>query len=90
MKFKTRQKGRKGERDKPLIKLPKSPAIMASGLSTSFLPSNPNELCDRLKSSIQEKQAGFNSNINNEEIVAIFGKLLEFECMSTKNSKSNF
>ena len=48
-KFKLRQKGRKSIGDKTLIKLLKSPAIMVSGISTTFSPENPNELCDRLK-----------------------------------------
>ena len=42
---------------------------MASGISTIFLPENPNELCDRLKLLLQQKKAGKNSDIINEEIV---------------------
>ena len=43
-----RQKGRKSDRDKCMIKLLKSPAIMASRVTTIFLSENPKELCDRL------------------------------------------
>ena len=52
--------------------------ISASGVSkTIFLPSDPNELCDRLRLLLQEKQAGNNSNIFNEEIVVIVNNLVE-------------
>ena len=56
--FNFKQKGRKNDRDKSIIKLLKSPADMASGISTIFLSSNPDELCDRLKFLLQKnKQA---------------------------------
>ena len=42
-----KQKGRKSPRDQSLIKLLKSPANMASEISTMFLLENPNELCER-------------------------------------------
>ena len=57
---------------------------MASGFSTKFLSSAPNELCDRLKLMLQEKQAGKKSNIIDEENVAIANKLSEYKCVSTK------
>ena len=58
---------------------------MASGVSkTIVLSSDPNELCDRLKLLLQEKHAGNNSDIINEEIVAITDKLLEYKCISKK------
>ena len=60
---------------------------MASWKSTKFLPRDPNELCDRIKLLIQEKQAGKNSNIIKEEI-AIVDKLLEYECISKKQHKN--
>ena len=60
---------------------------MASGISTKFLPENPNEVCDRLKLLLQEKQTGNNANINDEEINAIADKNLENKCMSTKQHK---
>ena len=49
MNFKTKQTERKSDRDKSHIKLLKPLAIMASGTSTKFLPSNLIELCDNLK-----------------------------------------
>ena len=55
--------------DKSLKRLLLSPAIMASGISTKFLPENPKELCDRLKKILHEKQPGNISNIIIEEIV---------------------
>ena len=61
MNFDIKQKGRKRKRDKSVIKLLKSPSIMASasGISiTKFSPSDPDELCNRLKLIIQEQQAG--------------------------------
>ena len=75
-------------RDRTLIKLLNSPAIMASGiLKTIFLSSDPNELCDRLKLLLQEKHAGNNSNIINEENDAIVDKLLKYKCISKKQHK---
>ena len=49
MNFPVKGPGRKSIRDSTLTKLPKSPAIMASGVSTIFLSFDPDELCDRLK-----------------------------------------
>ena len=82
--------GNKSTRDRILIKLLKSPAIISSGVSkTIFLSSDPNELCDRLKLLLQEKQAGNNSDINNETIIAIVDKLLEYKCISKKQHKQS-
>ena len=88
MHFDERCVGNKSTRDKELRKLLNSPAIMGSGVSkTLFLSSDPNELCDRLNLLLQEKHAGNNSNIINEEIVAIIDKLLEYKCISKKQHK---
>ena len=85
--FHERALGNKSIRHKTLIKLLKSPAILASGISTKFLLENYNELCDGSKLLLQEKQAGINSNRFTEEIVAIAGKLLEYKNISTKQHK---
>ena len=62
--------------------------VSASGISkTIFLSSDPNELCDRLKILLQEKQAGNNSDIYNDEIVVIIDKLLEYKCIIKKQHK---
>ena len=82
--FNIRRKGRKSDRDNSMIKLLKSPALMASGVTTILLSENPNELCDRLKLLLQEKQAGNNSDIINDEIVAIVDKLFEYKCITNK------
>ena len=75
-------------RDRTLIELLNSSAIMASGiLKTIFLSSDPNELCDRLKLLLQEKHACNNSNIINEESDAIVDKLLKYKCISKKQHK---
>ena len=90
MRFDMRAQGNKSTRDRKLIKLLNSPGLMvsASGVSkTIFLSSDVNELCDRLKLLLQEKQAGNNSNIINEEIVAIVDKLLEYKCITKKQHK---
>ena len=88
MKFDIQQKGRKSNRDKSMIKLLESPAIMASGISkTIFLSSDPVELCERLKLLLLEKRAGNNSDKINQEIVAIVDKLLEYKCISKKQHK---
>ena len=77
----------KKDRDTSLIRLLKSPAIMASGISTIFLSSDPNKLCDRLKFLLQEKHAGENSNKINDEIVPTVDNLLEYKCLSKKQRK---
>ena len=86
MHFDTKAQGRKPTRDKTLIKLLKSPGLIVSASSitkTIFLSSDP-ELCHRLKLLLQEKHAGNNSDIINDEIVAILDKLLEYRCISYK------
>ena len=90
MHFDQNAVGNKSIRDRKLIKLLKSPGLMvsASGISkTIFLSSDPDELCERLKLLLQEKHAGNNSDIINEEIVVIVDKLLEYKCISKKQHK---
>ena len=83
--FDVKSIGRKSTRDRALLKLLKSPAIMASGISnTIFLSSDPDELCNRLKLLLQEKQSGNNSDMINEEIVAIVFILIEHKCLFKK------
>ena len=60
---------------------------MASGVTTIFLSENPDELCNRLKLLLQERQGGNNSDIINNEIVAIVDKFLEYKCISKKQHK---
>ena len=90
MHFDEKHVGNKSTRDRTLINLLKSPGLMvsASGVSkTIFLSSDPDELCNRLKLLLQEKHAGNNSDIINDEIVAIVDKLLEYKCISEKQHK---
>ena len=88
MNYDTKSTGRPSTRHSSIIKILESPAIMASGVSkTIILSSDPNELCDRLKLLLQEKQAGNNSDIINEETIAIVDKLLEYKCISKKQHK---
>ena len=85
MNFDLKAQGNKSTRDSTLVKLLKSPAIMASGVSnTIFLSSDADELCDRLKLLLQERHGGNNFDINNDEIVAIVDKSLEKRCISKK------
>ena len=87
MHFDQKAQGNKSTRDRKLIKLLNSPGLIvsASGISkTMFLSSDPDELCDRLKLLLQEKNAGNNSDIINDEIVAIVDKLLEYKCITKK------
>ena len=85
---------KKSTRDRRLIKLLKSPTLIVSASSVSksfsklsFLPKNPDDLCDRLKFLPQEKQAWNNSDKINEDIVGINDKLLEYKCISQKQHK---
>ena len=59
--------------------------VSASGVSkTIFLFPDPYEICERLKRLLQQKQADKNSNLFNDEIVAIVDKLLQCKCISKK------
>ena len=88
MNYDTKSTGRPSVRHNSLIRLLDQPAIMASGVSkTIILSSDPNELCDRLQLLLREKHAGNNSNLIDEEIVAIIDKLLEYKCISKKQHK---
>ena len=88
MNYDTKSTGRPSTRHTSIIKILESPAIMASGISkTIFLSSDPDELCERLKLLLQEKNAGNNSEIINEEIVVIVDKLLEYRCINKKQHK---
>ena len=89
MNFDVKSTGSKNPRDGSLIGLLKSPAIMASGISTIFLSENHNEFCDRTKLLLEEKQSGNSSLLIDEEIVSIIDKLLEYKCLS-KNNISKF
>ena len=62
--------------------------VSASGASNTIsLPSDPNELSGMSKLLLQEKQAGNNSDIINEEIIAIVDKLKEYKCISKRQQK---
>ena len=88
MNYDIKSTGRPSTRHNSIIRLFDQPAIMASGFSkTIILSSDPNELCNRLKLLLQEKHAGNNSDIINDEIVAIVDKLLEYKCISNKQHK---
>ena len=90
MNFDMRAQDNKSIRDRKLIKFFNSPGLMvsASGVSkTIFLSSDPNELCNRLKILLQEKQAGNNSDIINLEIIVIIDNLSEHKCITKKQHK---
>ena len=88
MKYKLKNKGRPSIRHNSMIRLLNQTPITASGFTkTKILSSDPNELCDRLKLLLQEKHGGNNSNLIDEEIVAIIDKLLEYKCLSKKQHK---
>ena len=73
MYFGEKSLGNRSTRDNSLIRLLQSPAIMAGSLkksNTRWLSTDPNELCDKLKFLLQEKQAGNISDTINEEIIA--------------------
>ena len=90
MNFVVRGQGRKSTRCRTLINSPKSPGLVvsASGVSkTIFLSIDPDELCDRIIFLLQKRRAGNNSDIINEQIVAMVAKLLEYKCISKKQIK---
>ena len=88
MNYDTKSTGRPSTRHTSIINILESPANLASGISkTIILSSDPNELCDRLRLLLQEKHAGNNSDIINDEIVATVDKLIEYKCISKKQRK---
>ena len=63
--------------------------IISSELRTIFLSENINELSDRFKLILQEKQAGKYSNVNDEEKVALNIRLLQYKGLTpTQHKKS--
>ena len=61
---------------------------MVSGISnTNILPSDLDEICDKLTLLLQQKPAAKKSKIFNEEIIAISAKLLDYKCISKKQHK---
>ena len=90
MNYDTKSIGRPGVRHNSIVKILYSPAIMASGTSNIIiLSSNPDEICNRLKLLLQEKHAGNNSDLINQEIFSIVDKLLEYKCISKKEHKQS-
>ena len=89
LNYDTKSTGRPSIRHNSIIKKKlDSPAIMASGFSKTIIQSSdPNEFCDRLNLLLQEKRGGNNSNLIDEEIVAIVDKLLQNNCISKKQHK---
>ena len=88
MHFDVKTQSNKSTRDRTLIKLLESADIIASGVSkTIFLSSDPEELCQKFKMIIQEKQARKNFEIINQGINAIIEKLLEYQCKTKKQHK---
>ena len=90
MHFDVRGPVNKSTRDHTLTKLLQSPGLMvsASGVSnTKFLPSDPYDICDRIKLLLQQKQAGNNFIIINDDFIVIVDKLLEKNCISAKQHR---
>ena len=63
---------------------------MTSGISTIFLPSDPNELSGKIKLLLEEKQAADNSSKINEAIFAKIDKLLEYKRITHTQHKKLF
>ena len=78
MHFDVRGIGRNSTGDHTLIKLPKSPGLMASASSVSetiFFSSDPDDLCNRLTLLLQEKNPAITSKKITEKVIAILDKL---------------
>ena len=87
MNFALKPRSNNSIRDKTFIKLLKLLGLMVSapGVSnTIILPSDPDKSYNRLTLLLQEKHAGINSNLINEEFIALVEKLLEYKCISKK------
>ena len=83
-----RSTGQSSIRHSSYFRILNSPAIMAFGISRAIvLPSDPNELCDRLNILLQEKHPGNNSDLFNQKIVTIVDKLLKNKSTSKKQHR---
>ena len=70
-----KNKGRPSIRHNSMIRLLNQPPTTASGFTkTIIFSSDRDEFCNRLRLLLQEKHAGNNSDIINEESVAIVDK----------------
>ena len=90
MYFDVKAPGNKPTRDRELIKILKSPSLMVSASvvsKTILLLSDSNDLRDILGFLLQERQAGNNFDIINDEILGIVDNLLEYKCISEKQHK---
>ena len=88
--FDLKAQGNESTRDRTLLKSPKSPGSMASasGISkTTFFSSDSDKLRIKLKLLLQERPTDNNSNINNDEIIALVDKLLQNKWLSKKQHK---
>ena len=68
MKINIKQVRRKSSREKSLMKLLKSAAIMASGFSLLFFQKNPNEFCDGLKILFTNKRTDYSRYANGNKL----------------------
>ena len=62
---------------------------LGSGIKFVFLPSDPDELVDQLKSIVLEKTGGNDNPMLSEQIIAIPDQLLEYECITTNQHQNN-
>ena len=76
-------------RDKTLINNFYKRAILLYGLRTISLSESLNELCDKSKLLLPEKQAGNISKINSEETVAIIDKINAYQWITPTQHKKN-
>ena len=101
MCFNEKSLGKKSIRNKFLIKLFKSPAIIAGSLEkttnskatetkTRLLSSNLNELCNSLNLLLPQIKAGIHLKVINGKIVGITGELLEYKFVSSKQHLKNY
>ena len=63
--------------------------MVTSKISTIILPSDPKELCNRLKLLLQVKQAENNCDIINEEFFVIVDNVLEYKSISQNQHKQS-
>ena len=61
---------------------------IGSGLNFIFLPSDPDELVDRLKLLYFEKVGGNDNPMLSEQIIAIADKLLQSQCITTNQHQN--
>ena len=62
-------------------------SVLKSSEKTTFVSESPIDLCDRIFSIIQEKQAGIATNRFDNEIAGLIDEILQYKCITSSQHK---